>query len=260
MGSSSKPVSDTIGGRSFVSLISLFGLVAIWWIASVVAERPDLLPSPARVAEITWAEMEKGALLFHLAATLLRVIAAFVIAMVIGTLIGLALGMKRRVDRWGDPWLVAFLNLPALVTIVLCYIWIGLSEVAAITAVAINKIPLVATVMREGARALDRDLDDMSQVFEMSRTDRLRHVIIPQLAPHFAAAARTGVALIWKIVLVVEFLGRSSGVGFMIHLHFQNFDVARVLAYSLSFVAVMIAIELLILQPWERSASRWRRT
>ena len=65
-------------------------------------------------------------------------------------------------------------------------------------------------------------------------------------------------ALIWKIVLVVEFLGRSNGVGFQIHLYFQLFDVGMVLAYALSFILVMLAIEKAVLQPWERRVSRWR--
>jgi len=150
---------------------------------------------------------------------------------------------------------VALLNLPALVTIVLCYLWIGLTEVAA---VAINKIPMVAVMMREGARALDPSLDDMARVYRMKPMARLIHVGAPQLAPHFAAAGRTGVALIWKIVLVVEFLGRSDGVGFQIHLYFQLFEVGHVLAYALSFIVVMLSIEYLLLQPWERRASRWR--
>ena len=234
-------------------------LILLWWGISILAARPDLLPSPLDVARIIWKEALSGSLLHHLGITLLRVLAAFVLSMGIGAALGILMGMRRSVDRWGDPWLVVALNLPALVTIVLCYIWIGLTEVAAIAAVAINKIPLVMTVMREGARTLDRELNAMAQVFEFSNAKRLRHVILPQLEPHFAAAARTGVALIWKIVLVVEFLGRSNGVGFQIHLYFQNFDVGYVLAYSLSFVAVMIVIELCVLQPWQNHAARWRR-
>ena len=62
----------------------------------------------------------------------------------------------------------------------------------------------------------------MAQVFRMPRLSRLRHVILPQLAPFIVAAARSGIAVIWKIVLVVEFLGRSEGVGFQIHLYFQH--------------------------------------
>jgi len=259
MGFSINRVNKREVGAGRIALISLIGFVVLWWFLSTVAARPDLLPSPFSVAGIISKETLSGELLFHLGVTLLRVLAAFVLSMSIGAMLGILMGMRRTVDRWGDPWLVAALNLPALVTIVLCYIWIGLTEVAAIAAVAINKIPLVTTIMREGARTLDRELNAMAQVFEFSRAKRVRHVLLPQLEPHFAAAARTGVALIWKIVLVVEFLGRSNGVGFQIHLYFQNFDVAYVLAYSLSFVAVMIVIELCILQPWQNHAARWRR-
>ena len=63
----------------------------------------------------------------------------------------------------------------------------------------------------------------------------------------------------WKIVLVVELLGRSSGVGFVIGSAFQLFDVSTILAYALAFVAVIQMIEFLILQPYERRLNRWRR-
>ena len=38
-------------------------------------------------------------------------------------------------------------------------------------------------------------------------------VIFPQLYPYLMSSARSGLSLIWKIVLVVELLGRSEGVG-----------------------------------------------
>jgi NitT/TauT family transport system permease protein len=190
--------------------------------------------------------------------TLWRVLWAFVFAMSIGVALGFLMGRFPAIDRWLDPWLVVFLNLPALVLIVLCYLWIGLNETAAILAVTLNKIPNVTTVIREGARALNPDLDAMARVFRLSRWTRARHVILPQLAPFVTAAARSGVAVIWKIVLVVEFLGRSSGIGFKIHLYFQLFDVGMVLVYALSFIVVMLAVEALILQPAEARVRRWR--
>ena len=60
-------------------------------------------------------------------------------------------------------------------------------------------------------------------------------------------------------MLVVEFLGRSDGIGFKIHLYFQLFDVGMLLAYALSFIVVMLAIEGLLVRPWEAQATRWRR-
>lgn len=239
-------------------VVSLTALVAFWWLLSLANGDPRVLPSPADIVPRLATELQNGELIRHLAATLRRVAMAFVVAMAIGIALGLVMGSRPLVDRWLDPWLVVFLNLPALVVIVLCFLWIGLNEVAAIAAVAINKIPMVTALVREGARALDPQLAAMARVFAMPPVARLRHVVVPQLAPHVAAAARSGVSLIWKIVLVVEFLGRSDGVGFKIHLHFQLFDVAMVLTYALAFVAVMLAIEMLILQPVERRARRWR--
>jgi NitT/TauT family transport system permease protein len=66
-------------------------------------------------------------------------------------------------------------------------------------------------------------------------------------------------ALIWKIILVVELLGRSNGMGYQLHLFFQLFDVASLLAYTVAFVAVIQLIEVLILKPLDKKAQRWRR-
>lgn len=255
---SSRKADPRVAGSTRTRLVSLGLLIMVWSVCAAVLADPETLPSPLEIGRLTLKELFSGPLLYNLGITLGRVVAAFILAMAIGTAFGLLMGRRKSVDTWFDPWLLFFLNLPALVTIVLCYLWIGLTEVAAITAVAINKIPMVTVLIREGARTFDPALDDMSRIFRVPRLTRLRHIIVPQLAPFFAASARTGTALIWKIVLVVEFLGRSNGVGFQIHLYFQLFDVAMVLTYALSFIAVMLTIEFAVLQPWERRASRWR--
>jgi NitT/TauT family transport system permease protein len=176
----------------------------------------------------------------------------------LGSAIGLAMGRSRLANRLADPWLIVLLNLPALVIIVLAYIWAGLTETAAVAAVALNKLPIATVTVREGARSLDTALDEMAQVFRMRIWMRIRHIVLPQLAPYLAAAARSGLSLVWKIVLIVELLGRPNGVGFEIGVAFQLFDVTRILAYALAFVAVMLAVETLLVQPLERHIARWR--
>ena len=74
----------------------------------------------------------------------------------------------------------------------------------------------------------------------------------------FAAATRSGLSLVWKIVLIVELLGRPNGVGFEIGVAFQLFDTPRLLAYSLTFAAVVLVIETTLVQPFEARATRWR--
>jgi len=238
----------------FASLLLFF---VIWWIASLFAGA-QMLPAPDKVFAAILVEARSGELFKQIEITLVRVFIAFTLAMAAGTAIGLLMGRVRFADRLGDPWLIVLLNLPALVIIVLAYIWGGLTETAAILAVAVNKLPNAIVTAREGARALDPGLDDMAQVFALPRWKALRHVVLPQLAPYLAAAGRSGLSLVWKIVLVVELLGRPNGVGFEIGIAFQLFDVTRILAYALAFVVVILLIETVLVQPIERRASRWR--
>lgn len=239
-------------------LLSLLLLVAIWQTASILAGS-RLLPEPLAVLAAMTREAESGALFFNLGATLARVVVSFSLAMLFGTIFGILMGRNPTINRLADPWLVILLNLPALVTIVLAYIWIGLTETAAITAVALNKLPNATATIREGARALDPGLQEMATVFAMPLRTRVRHVLLPQLAPYIAAATRSGLSLVWKIVLVVELLGRSNGIGFEIGIAFQLFDVSLLLAYALPFVAIMLGIETFVVQPFERYVSRWRQ-
>jgi hypothetical protein len=77
-------------------------------------------------------------------------------------------------------------------------------------------------------------------------------------SPRSSPRPRSGLALVWKIVLVVELLGRGNGVGFQLHLFFQLFDVPSILAYTIAFVAVVQLIEVGVFNPLERHANRWR--
>jgi NitT/TauT family transport system permease protein len=239
-------------------VLSLLVLMVLWQVAATLADTATL-PSPLAVAQRAYQEAASGLLGAQLGVTLLRVAVAFTLAMALGIAIGIAMGRWRRLDAWLDPWIVLGLNLPALVTIILCYVWFGLNDAAAIVAVAINKIPLVVVTVREGARALDADLAQVARAFRLDRWRSFVHVALPQLFPYLMAAARSGLSLIWKIVLVVELLGRSDGVGYQLHLFFQLFDITGLLAYALAFVAVVMAIEAALLRPLEARCSRWRR-
>ncbi|HET7849069.1 MAG TPA: ABC transporter permease [Pseudolabrys sp.] len=240
-----------------VRFVSLILFLVVWWLASLFVG-PQMLPGPEKVLAVVVAQARTGELFFQIGVTLARVFVAFALAMVAGTALGFIMGRRKLADSLGDPWLIVLLNLPALVIIVLAFIWGGLTEVAGVLAVAINKLPNTIVTVREGARALDPRLDEMAKVFGLAPWKTLRHVILPQLAPYIAAAARSGLSLVWKIVLIVELLGRPNGVGFEIGTAFQLFDVTRILAYALAFVVVILAIETVVVQPIERRASRWR--
>lgn len=255
----SEPADGLRRWNSSVMVVLSFAVLLVAWHVAATLWPSRSFPAPLLVLQTFLSETASGDLPYHLAITLWRVAASFFLAMIIGSVIGVLLGSHRRADQFFNPWLILFLNIPALVIIVLAYIWFGLNEAAAIGAVAVNKIPNVVVTMREGTRALDPRYAEMAKVYRFGALDQLRHVLLPQLQPFIAAASRSGVSLIWKIVLVVELLGRSNGIGFQINLFFQLFDVAAILAYTLAFVAVMLFIELVVVQPLEHTSTRWRR-
>lgn len=239
-------------------LVSLISLVALWQITAVVLQS-SVLPTPIKVIHVLLEEIRSGDLPYNLGVTLARLTVSFFLAMLIGTALGIVLGRHRSLDQFFDSWIIIFLNIPALVTIILSYVWFGLVESAAILAVVVNKLPNVVVTIREGTRVLDRTLLEMAQSYHFSRYRTYKHVIWPQLYPFLITAARTGLALIWKIILVVEMLGRSNGMGYQLHLFFQLFDVASILAYTITFIVVIQMIELFILKPLDKQANRWRR-
>ncbi len=245
-------------GPPWLELASLPLLLLLWQIAAWIAQS-RFLPGPALVATEVWDLARQGPLLADFAITLLRALAGFVLAMVIGTALGAALGRTLWADRLFSPWVVVGLNIPAIVVGIICYIALGLTDLALVLAVVINKVPLVATMMREGVRALSAEHDELAATFRMPRARYLRLVLVPQLMPFLLAAARAGLSLVWKMVLVFEVLGSDGGVGFRVGLYFQMFDMTGILAYACCFVAVILALEYGVLRPFEGRVLQWRK-
>jgi NitT/TauT family transport system permease protein len=237
---------------------SIVLLVVLWWLGAKLAHDPGRFPAPGAVLDFAWGALVAGEMGPAIGATLARVMVAFALSMAAGVAIGVVAGRSRAADALIDPWLVLALNLPVLMVVVLVYVWLGLNEAAAILAVCIAKIPSVAVTMREGARALDPALDELALGFAVPPWRRVTKIVLPQLAPYLAAAARAGLSITWKIVLIVELIGRPNGVGFELNFAFQNFDVAGIVAYGLSFALIMLGAEILLLQPLERRANAWR--
>jgi len=238
-------------------ITSIFAIFIFWQILAVLISS-DTFPSCIDVFKSLYFHLLEGELLFHLFITLGRVLIAFIIAMSIGVFFGILMGNYKKLDSLLDTLLIIGLNIPALVTIIICYIWFGLTDTAALLAVIINKVPTVIVTVREGARTVDQKYMQIAQVYKVSKFETITKVYLPQIYPYIMASARTGLSLIWKIVLVVELLGRSDGMGFQLSMFFQFFDITSIMAYSSAFIIVILLIETYILRPLERKVNSWR--
>lgn len=244
-------------GKVGLEWISILLLLALWQLGSMSVQH-RLFPTPILVFLEVYELVREGSLLPDIAKTLARAAIAFVVAMFAGIVIGCILGRFRSLDGLFGNWVLIGLNIPAIVVAITFYIWFGLTEFALIIAVVINKAPLVSVAMREGVRDLDFGLSELAQVYRVSFWQRVYKFIVPQLMPYVLTAARTGLSLIWKIVLVFEVLGSDGGVGFRIGLFFQHFDMKGILAYTVAFMTVVILFEYGVLRRVEHKVLGWR--
>ena len=240
-----------------MEIASLLLLLVVWQVLAMLFPG-RLYPSPIDVGVHLADLAANGRLFADLGKTLTRAVTAFVVAMAVGTVIGVALGRVRLLDGLFSSWLLVGLNLPAIVIAIVLYIWLGLTEFALILAVVLNKTPLVIATVREGTRSFSRDYEELAKAFRLPFVRQVRFIFVPQLMPFVLAAARTGLSLIWKIVLVFEVLGSDGGVGYRVSIMFQFFDIKGILAYTAAFILVVIAIEYGIMRPAERRLLGWR--
>ena len=236
-------------------IATVLAVGVLWQVIAWLVASPDF-PSCTAVLSSIHFHLTQGDMLLNLWATLNRVAISFVISMLIGVVIGVLMGSYSKLNKLTDTALIIALNVPALVTILLCYIWFGLVESAAIAAVVLNKIPTVVVMIREGARVVDRDLLAVAKIYRLSPSRTFFKVFLPQLYPFIMASARSGLSLIWKIVLVVELLGRSDGVGFALNTQFQFFDITGILAYTCAFISIILCVEGAIFRPLDKLIAR----
>jgi NitT/TauT family transport system permease protein len=238
-------------------LASLATAIVLWYPLSLQLE--PFLPSPHEVAEAFVDSMQDAELYTAMAATLRRVVIGWVGAVVIGTALGVWMGRNTVVDALALPWVMIGLAIPAPVIIIFAILFFGLEESSTLLALIASVTPFVVNIVYQGVKAIDPALNEMSHVYKLSRTARLREVILPQVAPSLMSGVRFGFAMSWKIVVIVEALSTSNGIGAQLELFFRLLRPQYVLAWTLSFTIVMILLEVVVFRTVERRLFRWRR-
>jgi NitT/TauT family transport system permease protein len=249
-------IEDDSGDR-IIKTASVLTLIALWYFGAAMLPS-SVMPAPHVVVKVLWAEMTAGPIWVDVAITLTRIAIAFSVALSAAVVLGFAMGLSRTAERYFDIWVVGGLTLPSLVLILTIFMIVGLNEKAAVIAAALPVIPILTINIWEGIKGVDPKLIDMSRAYHASRYRIIYSVIAPQIAPTLMASARFGLGLIWKMVLFVELLGRSDGIGYKIEFYYQMFNMSEVLAHALLFLFIMLFLEIVLLGRLERHLFRWR--
>jgi NitT/TauT family transport system permease protein len=219
---------------------------------------PSIVPGPIAVAKAMWQNIRSGQAFYHIFKTLLRVGFGLVLTMALGIAVGTAMGLYKKGEAFLDAWVTVGLTVPAIVYSIICLLWFGLNDRAAIIAIGVSAFPTVAISIWQGIKGIDTQLVGMAKAFHIPRNAIVRKIIFPQLVPHILGAMRYALGICWKICTTVELIGMSSGVGYMMNYWFGLFSMTQVFAWTLSFLLVMFAIEYLLFKPVEKRLTRWR--
>jgi NitT/TauT family transport system permease protein len=238
---------------SVVTVLGVWQLVAAFF-------PPSLLPGPVAVFRRVGAIVVSGQFAFHMAHTLLRVGVGFVCAFIVSLALGILMGVSRTAEKFFEIEILIGLTVPSLAWAVVALMWFGIREIAPVFTIFVIILPLITVNMWQGTKALDQDVIEMARAFRVRRAQVVREVVVPQLVPYLLAATRFGLSLAWKVAVIAEMLGISNGIGYMIHYAFGVFSMEDVLAWTISFTLVMIALEYGVLNPLESRITRWRRT
>lgn len=238
-------------------LLSTVVLIIVWYFGSLMLPT-NILPSPLTTVEILIQNFSKGLIAEHFYATMTRVVFGFAFAMVLGVAVGTLMGLSTKFEKLLDIWIMVGLTVPSLVYVIISFMWFGLNEFATIFAIATTTFPSIAINVWEGVKNVDSKLADMAKVFNASKQKRVLEVILPQLLPYIMAATRFGFGIIWKVTVLVELLGRNTGVGYMLNYWFQLYNMGQVLAWTLFFTIIMLFVELVFLKQLENWLFAWR--
>jgi NitT/TauT family transport system permease protein len=248
---------DAHGGEYAIKTLSVVVLVGFWYLGAAVLPA-SVMPAPHRVALVLWHEMTGPAIWADVAISLTRIVFAFTIAMALALVLGFAMGLSKTAERFFDVWMVGGISVPSLVIILTIFMIVGLNERAAILGAALPVVPILTINIWAGIKSIDPKLIDMAKAYHADRAAIIRSVVAPQVAPVLMASSRFGLGLIWKMVLFVELLGRSDGVGYKIEYYYQMFNMSEVLAHALLFLLIMLFIEFVLIGRIERRLFKWR--
>jgi NitT/TauT family transport system permease protein len=240
-----------------IRTLSILTLLGSWLLLAALFS-PTIIPGPVAVTTAMWQDIVSGDALFHLSRTLLRVVAGLALTMVLGIAVGTAMGLYHKGEVFLEAWVMVGLTVPAIVYGIICLLWFGLNDLAAIVAIAFAAYPAVAINVWQGIKGIDTQLVSMGTAFRLGRGAIVRKIIFPQLIPHLLAAVRYALGICWKICTTVELIGMSSGVGYMLSYWFGLFSMRQVFAWTFLFLLVMFAIEYMVFKPLEKRWTRWR--
>lgn len=247
-----------LAARVLPGLLFCVLLAGAWQVMAVRSASP-LIPDLQAIGAELNTIVFSGEAWTQIGTTLGRIVLGLVYGFGIALAVGLSTARNRFARAFFEPALLLGLTVPGLVWALLCVIWFGLSLKTSVVAIALGIAPALAVSIAQGIEAVDPLLIEAAHVYRLNFWVRLRTLWLPAILPFLMSGMRLAFSLAWKVVVLVEVFGLSSGVGYALNTAFISQNVGAVLAWTIAFTAVVATIEYGLFQTVERRLTRWKR-
>jgi len=203
--------------RPALGLLLPTALAVAWEVAVRTGLSNGRLVPPPSVIWQTFSDLAAtGELQRHALATLWRVACGFVFGVAAGTLAGAITGYSGPTHRLLDPSLQALRAIPSIAWVPMFILWFGIFEASKIILIAVGVFFPVYLGVMGAVVSVDRKIVEVGRAFRLSGAAMVRRILLPAVMPAYVISLRAGLGLGWMFVVAAEFLGASTGLGFLL--------------------------------------------
>lgn len=230
-------------------------IIAAWWLFA--RDLPAfVMPSPEATATQVLAFFYDPRLMQHAAVSFVRVGVAVTAAMTIALALGIASRSFPILEEAVERRLLTFLNsFPSVGWAILGVLWFQISHGTVIFIQVMIVLPFCLINVLEGLRQVDSELFEMGRSHSRSRWRLFTRLTLPLTMPFLMAGLRIAYGIAWKVALVSELFGASSGLGYLLMQGQIRADAALVFACCLVIVLIFGTVDRFVLRPLARRYS-----
>lgn len=210
-------MSGDPGRMAIGSGVLLLLFLAAWeWGPGAIGIPPYILPPASDVYAEAVRMTGTDRLFDHTLTTALQVVVGFLLGALLGFAVGVALGMSPAAEFILSPYILALQIAPKVAFAPLFILWFGYTATPKIlVAVLIVFFPVMINVL--GAmRSIDPDVRNLARAFTASRLQLFWKVEFPGVMPELFAGLRIAATLAVIGIVVGEFVGGNSGLGYLL--------------------------------------------
>lgn len=179
---------------------------AVWQIAAMALDKEILLVSPISVVQ-RLSELVVTAPFWQAVATsFVRILTGFGTALVVGILLAAAASAFSPIKALLAPPMAAIRAVPVASFIILVLIWFSSERLSSVISF-LMVLPVIYSNTLAGISSIDRELDEMADVFELRGPRRLRCLWLAQIMPSLLTGCEISLGLCWKSGIAAEVIG-----------------------------------------------------